>query len=517
MSPAGMGGEVETEATVAKTDMPALTSSVAGDSAGVEVPAVKHGSGVQDAQIRAEGAASSPATAPAATGESTAEAAAISAAPAPAAVDGPKPAQAEGGAGAGAGAGAGEVAALRVQDGNRQNHPKMLDKLYTCKWKNGTLQTARVVERRLDKNGNWEYYMHYEDFDRRLDEWVCGDRLGDEVVKHRSSGEVASAESNQKMTRTQKRRFDEIHTTMPVEQDPTTAALEHEREQATKVKNIQTVELGQYEMETWYYSPYPEEFSKCNKLFLCEFCLKYFRKGKTLERHKGKCEWRHPPGDEIYRHDNVSMFEVDGKKAKIFCQSLCLLSKLFLDHKTLYYDVDPFLFYVLTEVDKKGAHVVGYFSKEKESPDEHNLACIMVLPPHQRKRYGRFLISFSYELSKKEGRVGTPERPLSDLGLLGYRSYWKSVLLELLSKQKAQLSIKDMSLMTAIRPDDIITTLQSMGLIKYWKGQHLISVSPKVIEEHLSRQANRNFIVFDESKLNWVPPAKEPQAARKTR
>jgi hypothetical protein len=31
-------------------------------------------------------------------------------------------------------------------------------------------------------------------------------------------------------------------------------------------------------------------------------------------------------------------------------QSLCLLSKLFLDHKTLYYDVDPFLFYVMTEV-----------------------------------------------------------------------------------------------------------------------------------------------------------------------
>lgn len=57
-------------------------------------------------------------------------------------------------------------------------------------------------------------------------------------------------------------------------------------------------------------------------------------------------------------------------------QSLCLLSKLFLDHKTLYYDVDPFLFYVMTEVDKKGAHVVGYFSKEKESPDDHNLAYV---------------------------------------------------------------------------------------------------------------------------------------------
>ena len=44
------------------------------------------------------------------------------------------------------------------------------------------------------------------------------------------------------------------------------------------------------------------------------------------------------------------MFEVDGKKEKVYCQSLCLLSKLFLDHKTLYYDVDPFLFYVMTEV-----------------------------------------------------------------------------------------------------------------------------------------------------------------------
>ena len=39
---------------------------------------------------------------------------------------------------------------------------------------------------------------------------------------------------------------------------------------------------------------------------------------------------------------------------QVYCQSLCLLSKLFLDHKTLYYDVDPFLFYVLTEKDSEG-------------------------------------------------------------------------------------------------------------------------------------------------------------------
>ncbi len=46
-----------------------------------------------------------------------------------------------------------------------------------------------------------------------------------------------------------------------------------------------------------------------------------------------------------------------------YAQNLCLLAKLFLDHKTLYYDTDPFLFYVMTEFDQQGFHIVGYFSK----------------------------------------------------------------------------------------------------------------------------------------------------------
>jgi len=39
------------------------------------------------------------------------------------------------------------------------------------------------------------------------------------------------------------------------------------------------------------------------------------------------------------------------------------MAKLFLNDKTIYFDVEPFLFYILWNVDKDGEHFIGYFSK----------------------------------------------------------------------------------------------------------------------------------------------------------
>ncbi|TVY16525.1 Histone acetyltransferase [Lachnellula arida] len=280
----------------------------------------------------------------------------------------------------------------------------------------------------------------------------------------------------------------------------------------SRIRNISKVQFGNYTLYPWYFSPYPESFTQEDLMYICEFCLCYYGDLKAFTRHRHKCAMQHPPGNEIYRDDYVSFFEIDGRRQRTWCRNLCLLSRMFLDHKSTYHDVDPFLFYVMTTRDEKGCHLVGYFSKEKESADGFNVACILTLPQFQRKGYGRLLIQFSYELSKIEGKLGSPEKPLSDLGLLSYRQYWTENLIEILldfNEREDKVSTEALAALLAMTPGDVESTLQALQMQIYHKGEHKIVLPMHLIKRHemlKEKQKTKPKRVIDPARIQWKPP-----------
>ncbi|KAL3084111.1 hypothetical protein niasHT_033215 [Heterodera trifolii] len=452
----------------------------------------------------------------------------------------------------------------------------------------GLMMDAEIISKRKEPDGTYRFYVHYVDCNRRLDEWVAEDRIDLMSVRipqrvKKSASQQAIAQSldqsfdqnfaisdaqssrsstpekliemfrtpTRSLTGSRKRKhlghtieYVDANSTsseccpsvttngLPNSTAPSVPSLRgsmskvgHSEDALTRIRNVEKVQLGRNIIQPWYFSPYPKEMTHLPCIYLCEFCLTYLKSQSALVRHVKKCNLYYPPGNEIYRKDSISFYEIDGRKNKIYAQNLCLLAKLFLDHKTLYYDTDPFLFYVLTEYDQKGFHIVGYFSKEKESAEEYNVACILVLPPYQKRGYGRLLIEFSYELSKIEGRTGSPEKPLSDLGLLSYRSYWFQTILETMLKIVSQqgrpipsqgedgeeeedtqvsLSIMDLCELTSIRKEDVLSTLQLHDMNNYLRGEYVLTLTNEMIEAYHRSQEKRPLRI-DPNCINYVP------------
>ncbi|KAH9992121.1 acyl-CoA N-acyltransferase [Russula vinacea] len=168
-----------------------------------------------------------------------------------------------------------------------------------------------------------------------------------------------------------------------------------------------------------------------------------------------------------------------------------------------------FLFYTFTDADSQRDHVFGFFSKEKISYDDYNLACFVVLPSYQKK---------GYDLSRRAGRIGTPERPLSDLGLRSYLAYWVSTIVRFLRQLLSTLPPDLPPIKTS--PFPALSHQKRTKCTKGWDGE---SAAPRLPESGSSASpATRDNVAFSSSgpaaqvpldKMYETVPAQDGSAA----
>jgi histone acetyltransferase SAS3 len=164
----------------------------------------------------------------------------------------------------------------------------------------------------------------------------------------------------------------------------------------------------------------------------------------------------------------------------------------------------------MTEYDELGCHFVGYFSKEKRPSSLNNVSCILVLPIHQRKGYGHLLIDFSYLLTRVEKKTGSPEKPLSDMGLVSYRNYWRLVLCYYLKDYQPGdkiPSVRKISDDMGLTPDDVISALDALGALirDPSTGTYAFKLKTDYYREVIRQHESKDYARLNPKGLVWTP------------
>lgn len=66
--------------------------------------------------------------------------------------------------------------------------------------------------------------------------------------------------------------------------------------------------------------------------------------------------------------------------------------------------------------------------------------------------------------------------------------------MQVLKDYQGTISLKELSEMTAIKVEDVVSTLQHLNLIQYQKGQHVICAAPKLIERSVLYHEASTFV-----------------------
>ena len=119
------------------------------------------------------------------------------------------------------------------------------------------------------------------------------------------------------------------------------------------------------------------------------------------------------------------------------------------------------------------------------------------------------MIDFSYLLSKRENKYGTPERPLSDLGYKAYFSYWTQKICETIIKWKGDyITMDNISEETQINLKDIHNVMKELHLLRYYEGNYIIVGDKKILKE-IIKKTGRYKYPLDPEKLIWTPYIKD--------
>lgn len=109
-----------------------------------------------------------------------------------------------------------------------------------CRWRD-EYQKCEVIDVRDGLSpGTYDYYVHYIEFNRRLDEWVSEDRLNLDTVEEKGEGkmekekEVRGEADSRKITRHWKRQIGEIDHVQKGQEDAKLAALEKSMKKSPK-------------------------------------------------------------------------------------------------------------------------------------------------------------------------------------------------------------------------------------------------------------------------------------------
>lgn len=339
----------------------------------------------------------------------------------------------------------------------------------------------------VSKKVKVQAYVHFMHADRAVDRWVdynCLIKSGEVLTKH---GKICKLNPDSRPQREKKvkveyktttsvtktLKYDETEELSVVSSSTftTNEKIEQELHDLTNVKTIQTVVYDGHKLHPHYYSPYPlNELCKSTRdtIYICKKTFHFFTSYKEFCKNHvyHPCQ---PPGLVIYEDDehHLQVYQINPSTsdyARQFCQRLALFSKLFIDHKTLFFDnCDEFVFYAAYIRQE----FVGYFSKESDiefNANYNNLSCFMVLPFYQRRGYGSFLASLSDMIAQANSQnLSGPEFPLSSSGRSTYFHYWAWRIHESLNNSKrwksasptSSITLDELSALTKIRRSDL--------------------------------------------------------------